>query len=186
MKIGFSGRADWLTRSFLLECDGIAESPQAMNQVSSQVMFVEFVEVDRRGSVLPTGFLSSQTFPDLQATAIQRCLYHRLTRLHGQARRITHVPRIAAGHSIMTSSKLISWLRRSLQPRSTLHRRWQGRRTSRRFSNSHCKPRSTSILGFSSCTPSRLWQAAQSLEIAWPSALMCDPSWQRKQPGESL
>ena len=48
------------------------------------------------------------------------------------------------------------------------------------------KPRSLSILGFSSCTASRLWQAAQSLEIVRPSALVCDPSWHRKQPGKSL
>jgi len=41
-------RADGFARSgsFLLECDGIAETLQAMNQVSSQVMFVEFVEVE--------------------------------------------------------------------------------------------------------------------------------------------
>ena len=34
------------------------------------------------------------------------------------------------------------------------------------------KPRSLSILGFSSCTASRLWQATQSLEIVRPSALV--------------
>src|SRR6516162_7839404 len=41
-------RADGFTRSgsFLLECDGIAETLQAMNEVSSEVMFVEFVEVE--------------------------------------------------------------------------------------------------------------------------------------------
>jgi hypothetical protein len=43
----------------------------------------------------------------------------------------------------------------------------------------HCKPRSISILEFSSCTASRLWQAVQSLEIVWPSTLVCEParSW---------
>jgi hypothetical protein len=41
-------RADGFARSggFLLEFDGITEALQAMNQVSSQVMFVEFVEVE--------------------------------------------------------------------------------------------------------------------------------------------
>ena len=41
-------RADGFARSgsLLLECDGIAETLQSMNQVSSEVMFVEFVEVE--------------------------------------------------------------------------------------------------------------------------------------------
>lgn len=46
MKIAFSGRADGASRSFLLECDGVVETFQAMNEVSGQVMFVEFVEVE--------------------------------------------------------------------------------------------------------------------------------------------
>ena len=36
----------------------------------------------RRESVLPTGSMFSHALSDLQATAIQRCLYHGLTRLH--------------------------------------------------------------------------------------------------------
>jgi hypothetical protein len=41
MKIGFSGRMSWASYSFLFERDGVTETLQAMNQVSSQVMFVE-------------------------------------------------------------------------------------------------------------------------------------------------
>lgn len=32
--------------SFLLKCDGTGETFQATNEVSSQVMFVQFVEVE--------------------------------------------------------------------------------------------------------------------------------------------
>src|SRR5215472_11122170 len=46
MKIGFSGRTSWASSSFLLECDCVAETLQAMNQVSSQMVFVELVEVE--------------------------------------------------------------------------------------------------------------------------------------------
>jgi hypothetical protein len=46
MKIGFSGQTCWASCSFLLKCDGVAETLQAMNQVSSQVVFVELVQVE--------------------------------------------------------------------------------------------------------------------------------------------
>jgi hypothetical protein len=42
------------------------------------------------------------------------------------------------------------------------------------------------ILGFSSPDARTSWQAEQSLVMVWPSALVWLPSWQRKQPGESL
>jgi hypothetical protein len=46
MNIGFSGRTCWASCSFLLKCDGVAETLLAMNQVSSQVVFVEIVQVE--------------------------------------------------------------------------------------------------------------------------------------------
>jgi len=35
-----------ISGSFLLECHGVAETLESMNQVPSKVMFVEFVEVE--------------------------------------------------------------------------------------------------------------------------------------------
>src|ERR1700747_2189479 len=46
MKIGFSGRIGWASCGFLLKCHGVAETLQAMNQVSSQVVFVELVQIE--------------------------------------------------------------------------------------------------------------------------------------------
>src|ERR1017187_7807589 len=47
-------------------------------------------------------------------------------------------------------------------------------------------PRSVKILGAASSMASKLWQALQSCEILLPSLALCPPSWQRKQPGESV
>src|SRR6266550_4844415 len=46
MKIGFSGRTSWASCSSLLKRHGVAETLQAMNQVLSQVVFVELVQVE--------------------------------------------------------------------------------------------------------------------------------------------
>jgi len=35
-----------ISGSFLLECDGVPQALEAMNQVASEVVFVEFVEVE--------------------------------------------------------------------------------------------------------------------------------------------
>lgn len=43
MKIGSAG--GW-SGSCLLQCYGVAQALEAMDQVSSQVMFVEFVEIE--------------------------------------------------------------------------------------------------------------------------------------------
>ena len=47
-------------------------------------------------------------------------------------------------------------------------------------------PRSVRTLGFSSPAARTSWHAEQSFVMVCPSALVWLPSWQRKQPGESL
>src|ERR1700756_1545341 len=46
MKIEFSGRMSWASCGFLLWRHGVTETLQAMHQVSSQMMFVELVQVE--------------------------------------------------------------------------------------------------------------------------------------------
>ena len=50
----------------------------------------------------------------------------------------------------------------------------------------HLIPSSVSTFGLCSSTAMRSWQASQSLGMVFPSVDVWLPSWQRKQPGQSV